>query len=391
MNPVWLLMCSIGIVGSNSLVLSPIAADVAASFPARSAPDVMMASAVYGAGTALSALVLAPRADRIGLRRALFRALALLTAALGLSAAAPVLAALVLAQALAGIAAGLALPAVYGLAAEVAPKGRESETLGKVLTGWTLSLVAGVSLSAVIADFLHWRVVFAFLSAMSLLVLLALRRSDMPEGAGGAATPISPLAALRIPGLAPILFTVAGFMTAFYGLYSFLGAHLTATLGLSTTVAGLAALCYGLGFGLIAPLDRLIDRHGAARSAPAVFAVLLCVYLGLARAAPSGPAILAVCLLWGGVNHLGLNILVGQLTALSPARRATILGLYGAVTYGAMFVGTALFKPVFEASGFAATALLAALCLTPAVIGAAWRGRRRSVRPGAARATECGR
>ncbi|MCB1351704.1 MAG: MFS transporter [Rhodobacteraceae bacterium] len=390
MNPVWLLMCSIGIVGSNSLVLSPIAADVAASFPARSAPDVMMASAVYGAGTALSALVLAPRADRIGLRRALFRALAILAAALALSALAPVLAVLVIAQALAGVAAGLALPAVYGLAAEVAPRGRESETLGKVLTGWTLSLVAGVSLSAVLADVLHWRAVFALLAAMSLLVLIALHRSALPEGAAGDGVRISPLAALRIRGLAPILLAVAGYMMAFYGLYAFLGTHLTARLGLTTTVAGLAALSYGLGFGLIAPLDRLIDRHGAGRSAPLVFAALLCVYLGLALAAPSGLAILAVCLLWGGANHLGLNILVGQLTALSPARRATILGLYGAVSYGAMFLGTALFKPVFEASGFAATALLSALCLAPTVIGAAWRGRR-ALQPELSRATETSR
>ena len=147
MNPVWLLMCAIGIVGSNALVLSPIAGDVAATFQPRSAPDVMIASAIYGAGTALSALVLAPKADQIGLRSALVWALIVLTFALALSALAPVLWVLVTAQALAGIAAGLALPAIYGLAAEVAARGRESETLGKVLTGWTLSLVAGVSLS----------------------------------------------------------------------------------------------------------------------------------------------------------------------------------------------------------------------------------------------------
>jgi len=46
MNPVWLLMAAIGLVGSNGLVLSPIAGDVAGSFAGRSAADVMMASAV---------------------------------------------------------------------------------------------------------------------------------------------------------------------------------------------------------------------------------------------------------------------------------------------------------------------------------------------------------
>ena len=75
MKPVWVLMCAIGVVGSNSLVLSPIASDVAAGFDGTAASDVMMASAVYGGATALSALFLAPRADQIGLRRALILAL----------------------------------------------------------------------------------------------------------------------------------------------------------------------------------------------------------------------------------------------------------------------------------------------------------------------------
>ena len=51
-----LLLSSIGVVGANSLVLSPIAADVAGSFAGTKATDVMLAAAAYGAGTALSAL-----------------------------------------------------------------------------------------------------------------------------------------------------------------------------------------------------------------------------------------------------------------------------------------------------------------------------------------------
>jgi DHA1 family inner membrane transport protein len=375
MNPVWLLMLSISIVGSNSLVLSPIATDVATSFSRSSATDVMLASAIYGAATAISALVLAPKADQIGLRRALFLALAGMCFAMAICASASALWVLIAGQALAGLAAGLALPAIYGLAAEIAPNGRESETLGKVLTGWTLSLVAGVSLSAVLTDFLHWRVVFSVLGATGLFLLLALKRHDISESRPvGKAT--SPLAALRIEGLTPILFAVACYMAAFYGLYAYLGTHLTLGLGISTGIAGLAALSYGVGFGVVAPLDRLIDRHGATKSAPTVFAVLLCTYLGIALLAPLGGALIAFCFVWGAANHLGLNILVGQLTALSPGQRATILGLYSAVTYAAMFAGTTAFKFAFEAFGFSVIALLSAACIAPAMIGAIRRLQR---------------
>ena len=214
MNPVWLLMFGIGIVGSNALILSPIATAVAASFPLSSATDVMVASAIYGAGTAVSALILAPKADQIGLRCALFIALVGLSFGMAICASAPTLWVLIAGQAVAGLSAGLALPAIYGLAAEVAPAGRESETLGKVLIGWTLSLVAGVSLSAVLADIVHWRAVFVLLAVTSLLVLIALKRANISEPVPAGA-PTSPLRALRIDGLPPILLAVACYMAAF--------------------------------------------------------------------------------------------------------------------------------------------------------------------------------
>lgn len=377
MNPVWLLMAAIGIVGSNSLVLSPIAGDVAASFAGRSAADVMAASAVYGAGTACSALLLAPRADHIGLWRALLLSLMALSLALGLSAVSPAIGMLVAAQGLAGVAAGLALPATYALAADVAPAGHESETLGKVLTGWTLSLVAGVALSSALSDILHWRTVFALLGGTAFVVALALRRVEISSREKPVSI-TSPLRALQVKGLPPILFGVACYMAAFYGLYAYLGAHLTEALALSTTAAGIAALSYGVGFGAIARLDRLLDRYGAVKAAPLVFGALLLVYLSLAAASQAATLILGACLLWGAANHLGLNLLVGQLTALSPNERGTILGLYSAVTYAAMFIGTAAFMPVFEVGGFSTAAVLSALCIAPVFVTSLVHGSKES-------------
>lgn len=375
MKSVWLLTAAIGIIGSNSLVLSPIAGDVAESFVQQSAIDVMTASAIYGAGTAISALLFAPYADRIGLRRVLLLALLTLSISLCISASAPWLIVLVASQGLAGLSAGLGLPAIYGIAADIAPEGRESETLGKVLTGWTLSLVAGVALSATLADFVHWRAVFILLGGLGLLLVVLLFKADMPIRA----KPVqitSPLTALRIKGVLPILFGVVCYMSAFYGLYAYLGVHLTKTLLLTTTVAGIASLCYGIGFGLVAPLDRFIDRYGATRAAPAIFSVLLAAYVGLGLVSEFWILVFIACVFWGAANHLGLNILVGQLTALSPNQRGTILGLYSAVTYASMFIGTALFKPVFQATGFSSIAFLSAACIVPALLYACWRSRR---------------
>ncbi|MGL6251053.1 MAG: MFS transporter, partial [Billgrantia desiderata] len=144
---VLLLTAASAVIGANSLALSPIAATVAASFPGRNAADVVTAAALYGLATACSALLLASLSDRIGAERALTRALLVLSASLGAAALSPALWTLIVAQALAGLAAGVALPAIYTLTAQVAEKGRESQTLSFVLTGWTLSLVVGVGLA----------------------------------------------------------------------------------------------------------------------------------------------------------------------------------------------------------------------------------------------------
>ena len=196
------------------------------------------------------------------------------------------------------------------------------------------------------------------------MVLIALTNSSIKNTINTAAA-TSPLSALRVHGLRPLLFAVACYMVAFYGLYAFLGTHLTTILGFSTTIAGLATLIYGIGFGVIAPVDRLIDKYGVTRAAPMIFGMLLCIYALLGLFTASAIAILLLCFLWGAANHLGLNILVGQLTALSPDQRAAVLGLYSAVTYIAMFVGTGIFKEVFEAYGFTTAAGLSATCIAP--------------------------
>jgi DHA1 family inner membrane transport protein len=370
---------SIAVIGANSLVLSPIAGAVATSFPGVEATGVMKAAAAYGLATAASALTLAPAIDRIGLRRGLFRALVVLAAALALSAAAPTLLALCLAQALAGLAAGCALPAIYALSAQVAEKGRESQTLGLVLTGWTVSLVVGVSLSALVADLADWRLVFAGLAVAAGGLAVAARRGRDAARPTTPGRPSSPLTALRVRGIGPALLTVAAYMTAFYGLYAYLGPHLTGVLRLSTTAAGMAPAAYGLGFGLAVFADRLIDRHGAAAAAPIAFLSLGLVYFGLAAASGQAAATVAFCLAWGVANHIGLNLIVGRLTALDPGQQGAVMGLYSTVTYLAVSAGALLYQPLFERFGFAGCALTSAGCIAPALVMSVIQARRGSL------------
>lgn len=371
-----LCLC-IGLIGANSLALGPIAPRVAESF-ASSVTAVMAASAAFGIGTAASALLLAGLIDRFGPGRVLRLALLAFLFALTASAAAPVLAAFVGAQLLAGLAAGVALPAIYTLAALSAPSGRESDTLGVVLFGWTLSMVAGVSLSAVIADVFGWRMVYGIVVAAGLAAMAGTTTLAAAGIATGRAAP-SPLSALRVPGIAPLLTACAAFMASFYGVYGYVGDHLHRGLGLPVSAGGLLALCYGLGFGATTFLDRWIDRLGPARLLPAFFAVVGGVYLLMSVAAASYPALLAVVFCWGMANHAGLNVLIQRLAALDPGRRGAIMGLNSGVTYLALFAGTAGFGPLYARSGFPALAGLAAALMLVAALAASLAPRAASM------------
>ncbi|SLN12594.1 4-hydroxybenzoate transporter PcaK [Pseudoruegeria aquimaris] len=377
---VLLLTLTVGVIGSNSLVLSPIAGAVAAGLGADSAAGVMIAAGVYGLGVALAALLIAPQADRIGADRALLGATVALAAGLALSALAVNVATLSVAQALAGIGAGVGLPAAYSLAAHVAPKGQESRVIGRVLAGWTLSMVGGVTLSAFLAELAGWRAVYALLAAMTLLCVFALARLRLtvpaPRG-----TPTRPATALRIPGVRPGLYAVAMLGTGFYVIYTFLGAHLDVALARPVRDSGLITLFYGAGFASAMILDPLLDRTGPRRGLAIVFSLLAVFYALFASQMGHYAALPGFAFVWGVLQHLGLNLTVSRLTAIAPAQRGAIMGLNSTVMYLSVFAASLAGERLFALGGLPLCALVAAGLAVLGLCETLW-ARRQALRSG---------
>lgn len=363
------LMTSVGVIGANGLVLSPIASAIAEGLAASPA-QVLQAAAAYGLCTAASALVLAPLGDRFGADRALRAALALLALSLAMCSVAPVLWVFWAAQGLAGIATGVALPATYALAAQIAPAGAEARTMGRVLAGWTLSLVVGVTLAAIVTDLVGWRWVYVGLAVTTACVALAIARLGI-HAPRGAAT--SPLSALRVPGIRSALAAMGALMLAFYLCYTYIGAHATGALEQSTTLAGMIALAYGTGFGFSTLADPMLDRLGPRRVAAPLFGATVALYLAMAWASPEFTWLLIVAFVWGITQHTGLTLAVGRLTALDPRQRGAILGLSSTITYLAVFGGASLGGAIFTQSGFPALPLISAVLLAGLAIEAARR------------------
>ncbi|MHA6627543.1 MFS transporter [Pseudonocardia sichuanensis] len=364
------LTAGVVVVGAQAFVLAPLLPDIAAGL-GTGAAEAGRALSAYGIGIVASALVLGRRLDGVPRRTVLLAGMGALAVATAGSALAGHWAVLALAQLVGGVGVGVVLPATYALTTELAPPGAAARATGRVLTGWSIALVAGVPLATVLGDAVGWRAAFAALAGLCGLqmALYALLPATTAPGAGGGALG----AALRAPGVRGLLAGVLAYMSAFYGVFAFAGVAVREAHGGGATTAGLLALCYGVGFGLAAVVDRLLDRWGAARLVAPALALLALVYVTLALTIGSLSAFLAVALVWGLVNHVGLTVLVSGLAAAAPVLRGAVLALNTAATYGGAAVAGALAGPLYEAAGFGALGVAAALLLAFAVPVAATR------------------
>jgi MFS transporter, DHA1 family, inner membrane transport protein len=283
------------------------------------------------------------------------------------SALAPNVSVLISAQLLAGVVSGVALPAIYASASAIAPPGRESKTLSIVLTGWMLSLVAGVSLSAILADLVNWRAVYgavAILAILAALLVAQIKTATRPASKPAAL----PLVVLGLPGVKPLLVTGAAFLTAFYGVYGYLGDHLHRGLHLPVSINGLIALAYGLGFGSAVFVDHAVVRIGVRRALPLSVLLVASTYLLLALLSTTLAGVLLLLAALGLFNHLAINLLIVRLTSIDPTKRGSITGLYSAMANLAVFAGTSGFGPLYSSFGFAICAYgAAALSLAAAL------------------------
>lgn len=360
------LLLGVAVIGSNSLVLSPILTDVAADLQA-STITVAHAIAAYGGATAVSALLLGFTVDRFGARSVL------LVGGLGLAVSMLVCALssswlmLVAGQAIAGLAAGVMLPAIYAVATTTGTEDEGSRILGRVLTGWSVSLIAGVPVSALIAERFSWEMSFFTLAALVLVSLVGFWVMPRRE-ARALNTPDSPLKAIATPGVVSLLVTQFFFMTAFYGTYAFFGDHLRASLEISTGVAGIVVLSYGAGFGLAVVADGLIDRVGPARILSFALGLVAIIYGVMPVLVTSLVGAVAAAFAWGFVNHFVVNVVVLRLSRISGDMRGSVLGLNSAITYFGALMGTLMLGQVYDHLSFLGLAWGAASCVTLGLI-----------------------
>jgi MFS transporter, DHA1 family, inner membrane transport protein len=355
------LMAGIAAVGIQALMLSPLMPDIARTLAAGPV-EVGIASGAYGVGVALAALLAAPRLGHWPKRRAIQIAFAVMAGGLALCAAAFDWRLLVAGQFVTGLAAGVIIPGTYALTADLTPDHMRSRAMGKVITGWSIAMVAGIPFAALIADLASWRGTFMIVAALAAVMIFGI--GLLPRAAASAASrPVPYRQALAIKGIPVALFATFVNMIAFYQVYTFIGDHVRHLHEAGAWLGGLVACSYGVGFGLAILFDGWIDRIGPTRLMAASLFALGINYILLPLATLNLATAIAYPVIWGLVQHVGMNALVSYIGAAPQAERSTAMGLFSFITYVAVGLGGAVYGSVYAAHGifantFAATATL---------------------------------
>ena len=366
-TPLLLLTLSIAAVGIQALMLSPLLTDIAAGLGTQ-AKEIGFAASAYGVGVATAALLAAPQLGRWPKRGAIRIAFAVLAVSLFLCAFAWDWRVLAGAQLIAGLASGVIIPATYALTGDIAPPDRRSQDLGKVLFGWSIAMVAGVPLAAVLSAFVGWRGTFLIVGAVAALMPFAGALLPKVTSFGTVGERVRYIDVLRLPGAWVGYLSTFAYMIAFYQTYTFIGDHVRQTHGAGAWLGGTISLAYGVGFGLGVVFDRWIDQKGPTRVLPLGLLLVGINYVVLPFAAERIVTVALWPFFWGLANHFCMTTLVSYMNTLSPRLRGTIMGLFSFTTYVSLGTAGAVYGPVYQAYGFFAVSFASAATVAVAAV-----------------------
>lgn len=295
-------------------------------------------TAFIGFLTAPTIGILVPRLDRRTLLVILAGAAALSSA---IVAVAPGFVLLLIARLLLGAALG----AFWAMSIAIAASLSEPRHLGRAImlvnTGTTVATVAGVPLGSYLGTIMDWRLIFACVAIVTVLVAVALRIAlpHVPPTAssGGLRSLVD---TLRVPGirfgLTGHILTVLGHFVAF----TYIRLAIDRVPGLDSV--GVAALLVAFGIGGVVGnflVGLLVDRHLAVLR----FAVplLIGVSIGIVALAPGQLWLVAVAVTTWGIGFGGwLTTLGTWMGRLVPDRMESggglsVAGFQLAITLGA--------------------------------------------------------
>lgn len=364
------LIAAVAGIGTEAFAVAPLLIDIARDFD-MAATDAAFAISAYGLAVAVSAPLFGLFAGHLPRRRLIAAGMVIATIAGIIAATAQSFGMLLAARMLSGLACGAVLPTIYAYVGDMVPFAARGRVMGRVMFGWAITMVTGVPLAGIAAEYLGWRGTLTAAALIILVLAVAVLRLPQPPArdAAGPATGSGPdaagfLARLRHavtrPGVAALLATNLANMVSFYGIYAYVGTALRNLEGSGAAAAGAIVLWYGVGLAGSTLNARLVDRVGKDRALTVALAVLAVDMVAMSQSLGRPVAFEATLILWGLAQGTVVTALNTLATERAGTARGLVMALMSAVTYLGISTGTAVLGLVMAAHGFAAVGLVAA-------------------------------
>ncbi|MFE9533255.1 MFS transporter [Streptomyces sp. NPDC006691] len=321
---------------------------------------------VYAVGTALTAIPLTAATAAWRRKRLLLVSMAGFAVANTVTALSGNYPLTMAARFLAGVAAGLAWAVLAGYARRLAPGHLQGRAIAIAMAGVPVALSLGVPAGTLLGRAANWQVAFLVMTGLTMALLgwIAAAVPDRPGQERGGRAPMT--AALKVPGVAPVLFVTLVFVLAHTILYTFIATFLD-DLGMAGST-DLVLLVFGAASLLsIWVVGAQIGRR--LRTLTLASTVLVAVAAAALAVLSGSPLTVYVAvglwgLGWGGVPTL-LQTAVGDAGGeRADAAQAMLVTLWNVAMAGGGVVGGLLLSLLGPASfPWSVLALLAPVLL----------------------------
>lgn len=279
----------------------------------------------------------------------------------------------------AGAAAGLAWSLLAGYARRMVAPEQQGRAMAIAMVGTPVALSLGVPLGTWMGGLMGWRIAFAAMSALTVLLIawVLIIVPDYPGQPAGQRVPLRKV--LGTPGVRPVLATVMAWMLAHNILYTYVApfaaaAGLAKRVDLLLLIFGAAAL---LGIGVT---SRLVERH-LRRTVLVSLATFFALSMTLSLF-QQVPAVVFACVAVWGLTFGGAATLLQTALADSAGEGADVALSLNVVAWNSVIAAGGVVGGVLLAQWGADTLPVAMSFVLAIAFLIAWRARRHGFAPG---------
>ena len=283
-------------------LLPEMSADLRVGEPAIGLLVTVFAFTVVATSAPLTALT-----QRMGRRRLLVIALAVLASAQFLTAISPDYAWVVASRIVGGLAHGVFWALVAAYAARLVPRELVGRAVAVVLGGGTLALVFGVPLATTLGQAAGWRTAFLLLGLLTAVGALLVRAVLPAAGPAVAAASEAAHATERrptlrdatVPAIVAVCIVTALTMTGQYAVYTYVAPLLTDVVGVRSAAVGPLLFVYGIAGAVGLVLAGSVLGRRPTSGLVGAMSVAAVAVVGIVLAQGQTALSLAAFALWG--------------------------------------------------------------------------------------------